>query len=217
MAVTRQNFSLGKRIRHYNIMYYRLHYRRSSSDIMHGTAPEFNYWFGWVRLTHFIAAFIFIINFLVRIYWFFAGNTFSRWPNYIPLTKKQWRGIFETTKVDVLLLSPKPVYDIGHNSLAAFTILHYFSHNYRTVCYRTGNVLCRLRQYFSSVFRQTVNHYGRILSGKGHTSYSHVGIYPIRHCSYLSGILPRLYRTERHCIIDHRRLEIYRRTSRERI
>ena len=62
------------------------------------------------------------------------------------------------------------------------------SHNDRTVCYRTGNVLCRLRQYFSSVFRQTVNHYGRILSGKGHTSYSHVGVYPIRHCSYLSGI-----------------------------
>lgn len=94
--------------------------------IMHGTAPEFNYWFGWVRLTHFIAAFIFIINFLVRIYWFFAGNTFSRWPNYIPLTKKQWRGIFETTKVDVLLLSPKPVYDIGHNSLAAFTYFGLF-------------------------------------------------------------------------------------------
>ena len=91
------------------------------------------------------------------------------------------------------------------------------SHNDRTVYYRTGNVLCRLRQYFSSVFRQTVNHYGRILSGKGHTSYSHVGVYPIRHCSYLSGILPRLYRTERHCIIDHRRLEIYRRTSRKRI
>lgn len=43
-----------------------------------------------------------------------------------PLTRKQWRSIFDTTKVDVLLLSPKPVYDIGHNSLAAFTYFGVF-------------------------------------------------------------------------------------------
>lgn len=91
--------------------------------IMHGTAPEFNYWFGWVRLTHFIAAFIFVINLLVRIYWAFAGNVFAKWNNFIPITRKQINGIFETIKVDVLLLTPKPVYDIGHNSLAAFTYL----------------------------------------------------------------------------------------------
>lgn len=89
--------------------------------IMHGTAPEFNYWFGWVRLAHFIAAFIFVINLAVRIYWAFAGNTFARWNNFVPITRKQIDGIFETIKVDVLLLTPKPVYDIGHNALAAFT------------------------------------------------------------------------------------------------
>ena len=50
--------------------------------IMHGTAPEFNYWFGWVRLAHFIAAFIFVINLAVRIYWAFAGNVFARWNNF---------------------------------------------------------------------------------------------------------------------------------------
>ena len=89
--------------------------------IMHATQPEENYWFGWVRLAHFIAAFVFMTNFIVRIYWMFAGNMFARWNNYIPLTKRQWRGIFETVKVDVLLLTPKPIYDIGHNSLAALT------------------------------------------------------------------------------------------------
>ena len=88
---------------------------------MHATQPEENYWFGWVRLAHFIAAFVFMTNFIVRIYWMFAGNMFARWNNYIPLTKRQWRGIFETVKVDVLLLTPKPIYDIGHNSLAALT------------------------------------------------------------------------------------------------
>ena len=34
--------------------------------------------------------------------------------------------VFDTTKIDVLLLSPKPVYDIGHNSLAAFTYFGVF-------------------------------------------------------------------------------------------
>ena len=115
MAITCAYFPLGKCFCDNRIMYYRIYYRRSSS-----------YWFGWVRLAHFIAAFIFVVNFAVRIYWFFAGNSFAKWYNYIPLKKKQWRGIFETIKVDVLLLSPKPVYDIGHNSLAAFTYFGLF-------------------------------------------------------------------------------------------
>ena len=94
--------------------------------IQHATPPEANYWFGWVRFIHFAAAFVFILNFIVRLYWAFAGNSFARWNNYLPLTRKQWRSIFDTTKVDVLLLSPKPVYDIGHNSLAAFTYFGVF-------------------------------------------------------------------------------------------
>lgn len=94
--------------------------------IMRATPPIDNYWFGWVRLAHFIAAGVFIFNFIVRIYWLFAGNRFARWPNYIPLTRRQWRSIFDTIKVDILLLSPKPLYDIGHNSLAALTYLGLF-------------------------------------------------------------------------------------------
>lgn len=89
--------------------------------IQHGTAPSENYWFGIVRFVHFVCAFIFIVNFLVRIYWMFAGNHFCRWFNYLPLTKKQWRGIRDTLKIDVLLITKKPIYDIGHNALAATT------------------------------------------------------------------------------------------------
>ncbi len=89
--------------------------------IQHATAPIDNYWFGIVRFIHFVCAMLFIVNFLMRIYWLFAGNSFARWFNYIPFTKKQWRGIYETMKIDIMLLSPKPVYDIGHNPLAATT------------------------------------------------------------------------------------------------
>ena len=93
-----------------------------SSDLAYSEgARQFGYWFGYLRFTHFVLGVIFIVNFFVRIYWMFAGNKFAKWYNYIPLTRKQWRGIFDTIKVDVLLLTPKPIYDIGHNSLAATT------------------------------------------------------------------------------------------------
>ena len=39
--------------------------------IQHATPPEANYWFGWVRFIHFAAAFVFILNFIVRLYWAF--------------------------------------------------------------------------------------------------------------------------------------------------
>ncbi len=94
--------------------------------IQHATPPSENYWFGYVRFVHFAVAFLFIANFLGRIYWAFAGNKFARWRNYLPLTRRQWRGIGDTLKVDIFLLTPKPVYDIGHNSLAAVTYFGVF-------------------------------------------------------------------------------------------
>lgn len=89
-------------------------------------AQQMGYWFGYVRLFHLTLGIIFLLNFLVRIYWFFAGNKFAKWDSYVPLTKRQWKGIFETIKVDVFLLTSKPIYDIGHNSLAATTYLGVF-------------------------------------------------------------------------------------------
>jgi Ni/Fe-hydrogenase 1 B-type cytochrome subunit len=90
--------------------------------IQHATPPIDNYWFGVVRFTHFVCGFVFIVNFLVRIYWSFCGgNYFARWYQYYPLTKKQWRGIRDTLKVDIFLMTDKPIYDIGHNAMAAST------------------------------------------------------------------------------------------------
>lgn len=89
--------------------------------ISQGGEAIYHYWMGWVRLIHLITAMVFVVNALVRIYWAFVGNRFSRWYNYIPITKSQWVGIYNTVKVDVFLLSKNAVYDIGHNSLAATT------------------------------------------------------------------------------------------------
>lgn len=94
--------------------------------IMQSVPPSDSYWFGIVRTIHFITAYVFIVNFLFRVYWAFVGNRFARWCNYIPLKASQRRGIIETIKVDVLLSTDKPIYDIGHNSLAAFTYFFVF-------------------------------------------------------------------------------------------
>jgi Ni/Fe-hydrogenase 1 B-type cytochrome subunit len=87
--------------------------------IMSGTEATFAYWFGYVRFTHFIAAFVFLFNFMFRIYWGFVGNQFASWKNFIPYRKSQWIEIWEVIKVDILLLKKKPVESIGHNALAS--------------------------------------------------------------------------------------------------
>ena len=57
--------------------------------------------------------------FLVRIYWGFAGNEFSRWYNFIPLKRCQWQEIWDVIKVDVFQVTNKQIDSIGHNSLAS--------------------------------------------------------------------------------------------------
>ncbi len=94
--------------------------------VQHATPAIDNYWFGWVRFTHLATGMIFVVNILFRVYWAFVGNRFARWFNFIPLTAEQWRSIFNTLRVDILLLTKTPVYDIGHNSLAATTYLGLF-------------------------------------------------------------------------------------------
>lgn len=94
--------------------------------VQHATEAIYNYWFGWVRFAHLATGMIFVVNILMRVYWAFAGNYFAQWHNFIPLTKEQWKSIFATIKVDILLLTKHPVYDIGHNSLAATTYLGLF-------------------------------------------------------------------------------------------
>ncbi len=86
---------------------------------MKGTEAYLNYWFGTVRFIHFVSAFTFFFNFIFRIYWGFVGNEFSRWYNFIPLKRCQWKEIMDVIKVDVLQVTNKQIDSIGHNSLAS--------------------------------------------------------------------------------------------------
>lgn len=79
------------------------------------------YWFGTTRFIHFVTAFIFFFNFLVRIYWGFVGNQYARWRNFLPMQKSQWKEIGEVFKVDVFQAKEiSGTISVGHNALAGF-------------------------------------------------------------------------------------------------
>jgi Ni/Fe-hydrogenase 1 B-type cytochrome subunit len=75
------------------------------------------YTFGTIRSIHFIAAYVLLSAFLIRLYWGFAGNYFSRWRTMLPVTNARWRGIFSETKDLVLPRGVLRVYT-GHSPMA---------------------------------------------------------------------------------------------------
>lgn len=79
------------------------------------------YWFGTVRFTHFVTAYVFTANLAFRLYWSLVGNTFARWRNFLPLTAAQLRQAGAVLKVDILQTSNQPVHTLGHNAVAYFT------------------------------------------------------------------------------------------------
>lgn len=86
--------------------------------------------FGIVRYIHFISAYIFFFNMILRVYWSFVGNQFANWRALWPFSKKRWGNFKHVIKNDVLLMNDKKPelknISIGHNSVAAFSYLILF-------------------------------------------------------------------------------------------
>jgi len=89
--------------------------------IQSASEASYSYWFGTVRYVHFIFADVFLVNFVFRVYWGFAGNRYANWRNYIPYTKRHWMDMWEITKVDILQVKCSNNPNLGHNALASFT------------------------------------------------------------------------------------------------
>jgi len=94
--------------------------------ILTANEANFSYWFGIIRFIHFLVAYIFLINFLFRIYWAFAGNRYARWNNYLPLKRSQWKEIYNVFMVDIFMIKKNPVETIGHNAMAYATYMLLF-------------------------------------------------------------------------------------------
>jgi Ni/Fe-hydrogenase 1 B-type cytochrome subunit len=98
--------------------------------IMSSAEASESYWFGTVRVIHFITAYIFLVNALLRIYWAFKGNYYSNWRAFLPLSKKARQNILHVIKIDVLLQNEEEeVYkniSVGHNYMASFSYVFLF-------------------------------------------------------------------------------------------
>ena len=79
-----------------------------------------------IRFIHEIAGFVFIAAFLLRLYWFFVGNNWSNWRAFVPIHRRQWRGMGRMVEYYTFLRRDL-VHQIGHNALAAVTYLVMFT------------------------------------------------------------------------------------------
>jgi Ni/Fe-hydrogenase 1 B-type cytochrome subunit len=78
----------------------------------------FTNFFGNVRLIHFLAAAVFVVAFVVRLYWAFAGNHHARSIFLPPVwSGSWWNGMFRQGLYYLFMKKESPLW-IGHNPLA---------------------------------------------------------------------------------------------------
>jgi Ni/Fe-hydrogenase 1 B-type cytochrome subunit len=83
--------------------------------------------FGWIRMIHFVAGFLLIIAFVVRVYWIFVGNHHARGIFLPPLwSPAYWRGMF-TQAAYYLFLRKESDRWTGHNPLAQTAMFFMFT------------------------------------------------------------------------------------------
>jgi Ni/Fe-hydrogenase 1 B-type cytochrome subunit len=84
------------------------------------------YMMGTVRFTHLIAASVFISAFILRFYWFFAGNEWSNWHAFVPIHRRQWQGMGRMVAY-YSFLRKNIAHHVGHNALAAVAYMVMFT------------------------------------------------------------------------------------------
>ena len=79
-----------------------------------------------MRFIHLVAGFVFFSAFLLRLYWFFKGNNWSNWRAFVPIHRRQWRGMGGMVAYYSFLRKDLS-HHVGHNALAAVTYLLMFT------------------------------------------------------------------------------------------
>ncbi|MDH5751312.1 MAG: Ni/Fe-hydrogenase, b-type cytochrome subunit [Deltaproteobacteria bacterium] len=92
--------------------------------LMNSSEASFSYWFGINRFIHFLAAYIFVAAWIIRLYWSFAGNAHARWSAIVMLKKEQWGEVFRVFMTDILQVKGYDTrHSAGHNALACASYL----------------------------------------------------------------------------------------------
>ena len=73
-----------------------------------------------MRFIHEIAGFALIAAFIVRLYWFFMGNKWAGWRQFVPTSRAQRSDLFDQIRY-YMFMRRDPVARMGHNPLAGLT------------------------------------------------------------------------------------------------
>lgn len=84
------------------------------------------FWFGTIRMIHFILGYILLLNLILRIYWGFYGNEYARWKAMNPFRKVNWKELIDVLKTDIFLVKLEGKPFIGHNPLASLSYIVFF-------------------------------------------------------------------------------------------
>lgn len=71
---------------------------------------------GWMRFIHFAAGAVLVMTAIVRAYWLFAGNKFTRFPALFPVRPRDWSNMVKQVKY-YLLMEDRPPHYLGHNPM----------------------------------------------------------------------------------------------------
>lgn len=71
---------------------------------------------GWMRFIHFSAAALLVMTAIVRVYWLFAGNKFTRFPALFPVRPRDWGNMVKQVKYYLMMEDHPPRY-LGHNPM----------------------------------------------------------------------------------------------------
>jgi Ni/Fe-hydrogenase 1 B-type cytochrome subunit len=75
---------------------------------------------GTVRFVHIVAAMVFTVSVLFRLYWAFVGNQYARWSQFLPVRRERSRALLRMVGYYTFLRKAPPA-EVGHNPLAGVT------------------------------------------------------------------------------------------------
>ncbi len=91
------------------------------NPFMHAVSSK-EYMMGWIRFIHFVAAYVFLMSIIIRLYWSLAGNKYANILNWLPITPRRIVNMVNDIKC-YLLISDKTKCNVGHSALGGLTYL----------------------------------------------------------------------------------------------
>ncbi len=158
-------------------------------------------WFkqmAWFRYIHFATAFIFIANFLFRLYWAVFGNDpYGRFVGFRPWSPLWWGQPFKDQMASYLFLTRKEPNYCGHNPVAALT---YFLFVFLGSFFMILTGLAMYGENNPGGFTDTF--FGWVMPLFG-SSYALHNIHHVVAWIYPTFLVLHLYAIVRHDIVDH--------------